>query len=88
MHAERIVQRFFDQHLAAVHDALRRVLGLLVWAAMLGSALSLSRLVRSLSGRERSMKACLKRLDRYVGHPRTGIEGEQAARVLLARLCR
>jgi hypothetical protein len=88
MHANRIVQRFFDEHLLAMHAARRRVLAVLVWAAMLGSALSLSRLARSLSGHSCSMKTSLKRVDRYVGHERAGMEGEQVARALLACLCR
>lgn len=88
MHADQIVQQFLDTHLDAMHDARRRVMGRLVWAAMLGSWLSLSRLARGVSGPDCSMKARLKRVDRYVGHARTGCEGEQVAQALLERLCR
>ena len=71
MHAEKMVQRFFETHLGAIHDSRRQVLGSLVWMAMLGSALSLSRLARSLAQRGGTMKSGLKRVDRYVGHPLT-----------------
>ena len=50
--------------------------------------MSVSRLARSMSGRELSMKAGLKRVDRYLGHARTGVEGDQAAQALLACACR
>ncbi len=70
MHAEKIVQQFFQTHLREIHDARRRVLGSLVWMAMLGSTLSLSRLARALAQRGGTMRSGLKRVDRYVGHPR------------------
>ena len=88
MHAEKIVQRFFQMHLGGIHDARRQVLGALVWMAMLGSALSLSRLARSLARRGGTMKSGLKRVDRYVGNLRVESEQEQVARALLALLCR
>jgi hypothetical protein len=53
MRAEKIVQQFFETHLGDIHDARRRVLGSLVWMAMLGSALSLSRLARALAQHEK-----------------------------------
>ncbi len=84
MHAEKMVQRFFETHLGAIHDSRRQVLGSLVWMAMLGSALSLSRLARSLAQRGGTMKSGLKRVDRYVGHPRVESEQAHAARALLA----
>ena len=56
--------------------------------AMQGSALSLSRLARSLARHGGTMKSELKRVDRYVGHPRVESEQAHAARALLALSCR
>jgi hypothetical protein len=69
MHAEKMVQRFFQTHLGAIHDSRRQVLGSLVWMAMLGSPLSLSRLARSLARRGGTMKSGLKRVGNVRGHP-------------------
>lgn len=88
MLAEKLVHRFLDTHLGAIHDARRRVLASLVWMAMLGSALSLSRLARSLARHNGTMKAGLKRVERYVEHQRVEREQAHAARALLALLCR
>lgn len=88
MHAEKIVQQFFETHLGEIHDARRRVLRSLVWMAMLGNALSLSRLARALAQRGGTMKSRLKRVDRYIGHPRVDGEQAHAARALLALSCR
>ncbi|TXH67748.1 MAG: hypothetical protein E6Q88_10390, partial [Lysobacteraceae bacterium] len=88
MHAEKMVRQFFEAHLRGIHDPRRGVLRSLVWMAMLGSALSLSRLARSLAQRGGTMRSKLKQVDHYVGHPRVENEQAHAARALLALSCR
>lgn len=74
MHAESIVARFIENTLSGIHGARRRVLALVVWAAMTGHALSLSRLARGVSHPRSGLKAGLKRVDRLIGSAR--IDGE------------
>lgn len=88
MHAESIVARFIEQALAPIHGARRRVLAAVVWAAMCGHVVSLSRLARGMVGRECAAKAALKRVDRLVGHARIEREVGIVAQALLVRLAR
>lgn len=88
MHAEPIVARFIETTLPAIHGARRRVLAMVVWAAMAGHALSLSRLARGVSQERSSLKAALKRVDRLIGNARIGVEVDVVAQSLLTLLCR
>lgn len=88
MHAGQIVAQFLEAHLSVMHGARRRVLTGLVWVAMCGCALTLSKLARHMSGVNRSMKSSLKQVDRHIGHVRTKAECAQVARALLTCLCR
>lgn len=87
MHAELIVARFVEQALSAIHGGRRRVLAVVVWAAMSGSALSLTQLARGVARRGGTTKCALKRVDRLIGHARVEQEVEVVAEALLARLC-
>src|SRR5205823_1276060 len=86
MHAVAIVSRFIETHLWALHGARRRVLSTLVCAAMSGQCLSLTRLSRAVLGRG-CLKAALKRVDRWIGHPCIEQEAQIVGRQLLAQLC-
>lgn len=88
MNADRIVARFIEQALSGIHGARRRMLGAVVWAAMSGSMLSLSRLARGMTRSGGSCRAALERVDRLVGSARVAQDAEEVARALLARLCR
>jgi hypothetical protein len=88
MHAEAIVARFVEQALAPIHGARRRVLAAVVWAAMCGSVVSLSRLARGMVGAGGAAKAALKRVDRLVGHARIEREVDIVAQAILLRLAR
>lgn len=87
MHAETIVSRFIESTLSSIHGARRRILAAVVWAAMSGHALSLSRLARGVSRQRSGLKAGLKRVDRLIGSARIDSEVEVAAQALLALLC-
>ncbi len=88
MHAEAIVTRFVEQAWAAIHGTRRRVLAAMVWAAMCGTVVSLSRLARGMVGAGRTAKAALKRLDRLVGHARIERQVDVLAQAILLRLAR
>jgi len=88
MHAEAIVTRFVEQAWAAIHGTRRRVLAAMVWAAMCGTVVSLSRLARGVVGAGRAAKAALKRLDRLVGHARIERQVDVLAQAILMRLAR
>lgn len=88
MHAESIVTRFIESTLSSIHGARRRVLAVVVWAAMTGHALSLSRLARGVSHQRCGLKAGLKRVDRLIGSARIDDEVEVVAQALLGSLCR
>lgn len=88
MHAESIVARFVEGTLSGIHGARRRVLAAVVWAAMRGHALSLSRLGRGVAHQRSGLKAGLKRVDRLIGSQRIDSEVDVAAEALLALLCR
>lgn len=87
MHAESIVSRFIENTLSEIHGARRRVLAAVVWAAMTGHALTLSRLGRGILRRCGGLKAGLKRVDRLIGSERIGDEVDIVARALLRLLC-
>lgn len=87
MHAESIVTRFIESALSGIHGARRRVLALVVWAAMSGHAVSLSRLARGVSHQRSGLKAGLKRVDRLIGSARIDTEVDVAAQALLGLLC-
>lgn len=87
MHAESIVSRFIESTLSEIHGARRRVLAAVVWAAMTGYALSLSRLARGVSRQRSGLKAGLKRVDRLIGSKRIGDEVDIVAQSLLRLLC-
>lgn len=88
MHAESIVTRFIESTLSGIHGARRRVFALVVWAAMTGHALSLSRLARGVSRQRSGLKAGLKRVDRLIGSSRIDGEVDVVAQALLSSLCR
>lgn len=87
MHAESIVSRFVESTLPEVHGARRRVLAAVVWAAMTGHALTLSRLARGILRPLSGLKAGLKRVDRLIGSKRIGDEVDIVAQSLLRLLC-
>jgi NAD(P)-dependent dehydrogenase (short-subunit alcohol dehydrogenase family) len=88
MHARSIVTRFFESALTDIHGSRRRVLVTVVWAAMTGSVVSLSRLARSITAEDGNAKASIKRVDRLIGHARIASEVAVTAQALLAALCR
>lgn len=88
MHAESIVTRFIESTLSAIHGARRRGYAAVVWAAMTGHALSLSRLARGVSRRRCRLKAGIKRVDRLIGSARIDGEVDVVAEALLGQLCR
>lgn len=88
MHAERTVAQFIEQALSDIHGAGRRVLSVVVFAAMCGAALSLSRLAHGMARSGGTSKGALKRVDRLVGSERIAREAEQVAQALLILLCR
>lgn len=88
MHAKRTVAQFVEQALPEIHGARRRMLIVVICAAMSGAALSLSRLAQGMTGSGSTSKAALKRVDRLVGSKRIAREAEQVAEALLVRLCR
>lgn len=87
MHAKKIVQRFFDVHLSAIHAARRPQWADAVDAAMRGHALSLSRLARGVM-RTTGMKAALKRMDRLIGSRRVEEESVIVGAALLGLAAR
>lgn len=88
MHAESMVTRFIEDTLSSIHGARRRVLAAVVWAAMSGHALSLSRLARGVSCQRSNLKAGLKRVDRLIGSARIDGEVDVVAQGLIDLLCR
>ena len=86
-HARRIVQGFIQKQLKSIHSARLPLLCEAVSAVMGGGLLSMSRLARSLMG-EGTQKAALKRVDRFIGNGRIGVEAQQIAAGLLRVLCR
>lgn len=88
MHAESIVARFIESTLSAIHGARRRGYAQVVWAAMTGHPLSLSRLARGVSQRRSRLKAGIKRVDRLIGSARVDGEVEVVAEALLGQVCR
>jgi hypothetical protein len=87
MHAALIVSRFIETYLCGLHGARRRVLIALVGAAMNGQCVSLTRLSRGVLGTG-CLKAAIKRVDRWIGHPCIEQEAQIVGRELLAQLCR
>jgi len=87
MHAVDIVSGFIETHLLALHGARRRVLSMLVCAAMSGQCVSLTRLSRALLGRG-CLKAALKRVDRWIGYRCIEQEAQIVGQQLLAQLCK
>ncbi len=85
MHAESIVTRFVDSALSPIHGGRRRVLTAVLWAAMGGSVVSLSRLARGIVGRGAAAKSALARVDRLIGHVRFEREVGVVAQALLVR---
>ena len=80
-------QRFIETYLWDLHAARRRVLIALVSAAMNGQCISLTRLSRAILGKG-CLKAAIKRVDRWIGHPRIVQEAQIVGRQLLAQLSR
>ena len=87
MHAALIVSRFIETYLWDLHAARRRVLIALVSAAMNGQCISLTRLSRAILGKG-CLKAAIKRVDRWIGHPCIEQEAQIVGRQLLAQLSR
>jgi len=87
MHAALIVSRFMETYLYGLHAARRRVLIALVGAAMNGQCISLTRLSRAVLGTG-CLKAAIKRVDRWIGHPCIEQEAQIVGRQLLGQLCR
>jgi hypothetical protein len=87
MHAALIVSRFIETYLWELHAARRRVLIALVSAAMNGQCVSLTRLSRAILGKG-CLKAAIKRVDRWIGHPCIEQEAQIVGRQLLAQLSR
>ena len=74
-HARRIVQGFIQKHLGLIHTARRELLSVAVCAVMSGHSLSLSRLAHALIGQS-TLKAALKRVDRFIGNRRIAQEAQ------------
>lgn len=88
MHAQGIVQRFFETHLCgAIHAARCRVFSAVVSAAMGGQCVSLTRLSRGVLGGG-CLKAAIKRVDRLIGHARIAREAQIVGQQLMRQLCR
>lgn len=85
MHAQSIVQGFFDRHLQAIHRS--RIPGYVssVVVVMEGADLTLSRLARAQIGEGR-MRAALKRADRLIGCARIEEEAKIVGQALMQRL--
>lgn len=87
MHAPKIVQRLIDTQLRPIHASRRAPLAAAVNALLSGSALSLSRLARTMMGAG-TMKAALKRMDRLIGNARIHSEAHGVAAAMLKTLSR
>lgn len=87
MHAETIVRRFLDRHVAVMHASRRRVLAAMVGVVMRGHWVSVSRLGRGLAG-PGTVKSAIKRVDRLIGHVRIAQETQQVGAALLSSVCR
>lgn len=88
MHAEEIVQGFFDQEpLQVIHAARRPTFVATVLAVMRGHWLSVTRLARGLI-EGGGCKAAIKRVDRLIGNARISEEALAIGAALLARLVR
>lgn len=87
MHAKRIVQRFFETHLSAIHGARRRLFGDVIGAVMRGYFLSVTRLARGVM-EGGNLKAAIKRVDRLIRNDSIAEEARVIGRVLLGLLSR
>lgn len=87
MHAKRIVQRFFETHLSAIHGARRGLFGDVIGAVMRGCFLSVTRLGRGVM-EGGNLKAAIKRVDRLIRNDRIAEEARVIGGVLLGLLSR
>jgi len=85
MHARRIVHRFIECQLRALHAARRRLLRELVVAVIAGSFLSQSHLARGLAS-SACTKQAIKRVGRFIDNPRLAQEACQVGEALIAVL--